>query len=121
MEQINEIYPEKPWELKPCKLEDLEIKTRLRMGNEYWEKNKEDLIEKWKESVSIESKRIKLLRFLSEKDKVTLNEIYEAMDEKDKNEVLKILAVMKFQKLIEGIDNRLIMINDLGKEYLKNS
>ncbi|AEY64951.1 hypothetical protein [Clostridium sp. BNL1100] len=121
MEQINEKYPEKPWELKPCNFEDLENKTRQMMGNEYWEKNKEDLIEKWKESVNIENKRIKLLRFLSEKDKVTLNEIYEAMGENNTNEVLKILAVMKFQKLIEGIDNRLITISDLGKEYLKNS
>ncbi len=121
MEKITESYEEKPWELKPCKFEELENKTRQMMGNEYWERNKEDLIEKWKESVSIENKRIKLLRFLSEKNKATLKEIYDAMGEEDTNEVLKILAVMKFQKLIEGIDNRLIIISDLGIEYLINS
>ncbi|WP_024831920.1 hypothetical protein [Ruminiclostridium josui] len=121
MEQINETYPERPWELKPCKFEELENKTRKMMGNDYWEKNKEQLIEKWKQSVNIENKRIQLLSFLSEKGKATLDEIYGVIGEKEKNEVLKILAVMKFQKLIEGIDNRLIIISDLGKEYLKNS
>ncbi len=121
MEKMTESYEEKPWELKPCKFEELEFKTRQMLGNEYWEKNKEDLIEKWKESVNIENKRVKLLRFLSEKNRADINEIYEAMGEKDTNEVLKILAVMKFQKLIEGIDNRFIIISDLGIEYLKNS
>ncbi len=121
MEKLTESYEEKPWKLKPCKFEELENKTRQMLGNEYWQKNKEQLIEKWQESINIENKRIKMLRFLSEKNKATLNEIYDTMGEKDTNQVLKILAVMKFQKLIEGIDNHLIMISDLGIEYLKNS
>lgn len=121
VERTTGIDESKPWELKPCELDELEDKTRKRLGNDYWEKNKEQLVAKWHESVNIENKRVKLLVFLSEKNKATLNEIFDAIDEKDTNEILKILAVMKFQNLINSAENNLIMISELGKEYLKYS
>lgn len=110
----------RPWELKPCKLNELENKTRKHLGDEYWEKNKEELIDKWHQSVIIEDKRVNILNFLSEKDGVSLDEIVNESGEKNKTEALKILAVMKYQNLISGIDNRIIVITELGKEYLKH-